>query len=456
MSSTRPHPTSNDLTVGFISLGCPKNRVDSQIMADALRSSGIALAPSPEEADVVIVNTCAFIEEARDESLKAIHSVCHLKTQGSCRAVLVAGCFPQRYRTELKTLLPDVDGFIGLDELQNVGDVVRRLGGGEQNIVEISRKAVRLYEPTLPGVILSTGPYAYLKIAEGCNHHCTFCAIPGIRGDYRSRTIEAIVREAESLLQRGFRELDLISQDVTFFGHDRKDGSDLPGLLRALGRLGGRFWIRLLYGYPSEVTDDLLEAMASVPQICHYLDLPIQHSHPAILKAMGRAESAEPVRELSARIRRAMPDAVIRTTCLVGFPGETEHHFEHLLAFVQETQFDHLGAFIFSPEEGTPAITMSARPSRRMAKSRRDRLMLAQQAIVGRKAAALLGNEDEVLYERPAAGKRGTASGRSYRQAPEVDGHVLIENVPAKVPAGTFIRVRYTAATGYDMKAGVV
>ena len=425
-------------------------------MADGLLADGVSLAPSPEDADVIIVNTCAFIADAREESLDAIRSACRLKTEGACRAVLVAGCLPQRYRAEIGKLLPDVDAFIGLDELDKAADVVRRLARGEQGITQISSKSVRLFEPKQPGVVFSTGSYAYLKIAEGCNHHCAFCAIPGIRGAYRSRPIEAIVREAESLLERGFRELDLISQDVTFYGRDRSDDSTLPDLLRALGKIGGRFWIRLLYGYPSHVTDALLEAMAAVPQVCRYLDLPIQHSDPDILRAMRRTETIRPVQELAARVRRALPGGIIRTTCLVGFPRETEERFEHLLTFVKEAAFDHVGAFVFSPEVGTPAARLADRPSRRIAEARREQIMQAQQEIVRRKGAALVKTEDDVLLERRTGKTSILWSARSYRQAPEVDGEVFVKDAPAAARPGDWMHVRYTATAGYDMKAAVI
>jgi len=352
----------------------------------------------------------------------------------SCQAVLVAGCFPQRYRGDIRTRLPEVDAFIGLDDLDRVADTVQRLARGEQGIVEVSEKTTRLFEPALPGVVFSTGPYAYLKVAEGCNHRCTFCAIPGIRGAYRSRPIDAIAREAENLLARGFRELDLISQDITSYGRDRQDAADLPALLRALGRLGGHFWIRLLYGYPAAVTDSLLAAMAEVPAVCHYLDLPIQHSHPDVLRAMGRNETVASIREMAARIRRVLPDAVLRTTCLVGFPGETDEHFDHLLAFMKETAFDHLGAFVFSPEQGTPAFRLPNRPSRETAEARRDQLMLAQQEIVHRRSAALVGTKGKVLLERPHPQHRSVWVGRSYRQAPEVGGEVWGKGAPGAAP----------------------
>ena len=440
-------------SVGFVSLGCPKNRVDSQIMAGALVAQGIPLAPAPEAADVIVVNTCAFVEDARREALDAILAACDRKKSGPCRAVLVAGCLPQRYRRQLARSLPDVDGFLGLDELNRIASVVRRLGRGERGVYAVSGRATRLFEPHRPGVILTGGAYAYLRVAEGCNHGCSFCAIPGIRGRLRSRPLRHVRREAESLLERGVRELDLIAQDVTAYGRDRRDGSSLPALLRELGRIGGRFWIRLLYAYPTSIGDELLETMASVPQVCRYLDVPVQHSAPPILRAMRRADTIPAVAGVAARARRIMPDIALRTTCLVGFPGETEESFEHLLDYARRTQFDHLGVFVFSPEEGTPAARLPHRPGARAAERRRDRLLRAQRRIVNRKAAARVGTETDVLVDRPAAQPRGIAVCRSQREAPEIDGVVLVRGLPLDTPAGAFVRVRVAAVRGYDMEA---
>ena len=454
---SRQFLTQSPVSVGFISLGCAKNLVDSQIMAGVLVKEGMRLAASPEEADVVLVNTCAFIEEAREESLDAIRAACRLKTDGTCRAILVAGCYPQRYRDRLREQLPDVDAFIGVDELERVGAVVRDLIAGARGGIEVSATPGRLFEPPVPGLVFSNGCYAYLKIAEGCNHPCAFCAIPAIRGNYRSRSIERVVREAEQLLGEGFRELDLISQDVTAYGHDRRDGTDLPALLRALGRIGGRFWIRLLYGYPSGVTDRLIAAIAEVPQVCRYLDVPVQHSHPEMLRAMRRAGTADTVRDLAVRWRRLVPGLVLRTTCLVGFPGETDGHFDHLLNYVREAEFDHLGVFVFSPEEGTTAFDMASRPPQETAERRRERLLLAQKEIVDRKLAALVGSEGEVILDRrgPESGARRWLA-RSARQAPEVDGVVRVRSAPDAARAGDFVRVRYTSALDYDMNAAAV
>jgi ribosomal protein S12 methylthiotransferase len=316
-------PNNNVVSVGFISLGCAKNLVDSQLMAGVLLSENIKLARSPEEADIVIVNTCAFIEEARTESFEMIESACNLKETGPCRAVLVTGCLPQRYRGNLKVKLPKVDAFKGLDELEEAGALIRRLAEGKRGIFDVSPKSVKIYEPKVPGINFAGGPFAYLKVAEGCNHRCSFCSIPSIRGAYRSRTISQIVSEAGKLLINGVKELNLVSQDVTSYGRDLKYETDLPKLIEALGQLDGNFWIRLLYGHPAMISDRLLRVMAEIPKVCNYFDLPIQHSHPDILRAMRRSDTILHVEKIADRIRNVMPDAALRTTCLLGFPGET-------------------------------------------------------------------------------------------------------------------------------------
>jgi len=446
--------TDGSVRVGFISLGCPKNLVDAQIMAGRLLDQGLVLAESPERSQVVVVNTCAFIEAAREESIDAILEACALKTKGSVRAVVVAGCLSQRYQTELAESLPEVDAFIGLDELDRLPAVVRSVAGGARGLYTVSAQAAALFEPS-PGriVVFSGGPHAYLKIAEGCNHACAFCAIPAIRGRHRSRAQQDIVAEAAALLEAGYRELNLISQDTMFYGRDRDDGASLVSLLRALDGIGGAYRIRILYGYPSAVTAELLEAMAGARHVCRYLDVPVQHVHPAMLRAMLRAETVDAVAALPARARRALPGVALRTTCLVGFPGETEEHFAHLEAYVREAAFDHLGVFVYSPEEGTPAAARPDRPPPEVAEERRRRLLLAQRENVARKAAALIGTPATALLESGDAGGAGGWLGRTGRQAPDVDGVTRIRGAPAEAGIGDFVPVVYTGGEEYDLLA---
>lgn len=444
------------LSVGFVNLGCAKNLVDSQVMAGAMLSEGIALAPSPEEADVVLVNTCSFIQDARDESFDAIEAACDLKRAGNCRYVVVTGCLPQRYRDEIFSHHPDIDAIAGLDELEDVPRLVTRLVSAQHPIAEVCDTPTRTFEPRVPGLVFTGGPYAYLKIAEGCNHTCAFCAIPEIRGRQRSRTADDIVREAAELLAAGYRELNVISQDITSYGRDLDNGLDLAGLLRELDALGSGFWIRLLYGYPAYVTDDLLDTIGELDTVCPYLDIPVQHSHPDILRAMRRANTTEAVTTLAPRVRARLPGAVLRTTCLVGFPGETEAHFQHLLDYVTATRFDHLGAFVFSPEDGTPAATMASTPALDVAEARRERLLLAQRAVIDERNAAWLGAEDDVLLEAPPADADAPWRGRTPRFAPEVDGDVWIDNVPTDCAPGDMVRARYTDCRDYDMLATYV
>ncbi len=451
---------SQPLSIGFISLGCAKNLVDSEIMATGLLAAGWPLAPTPEEAQIVIVNTCAFIRAAREESLAAIFEACSWKRRGPCRAVLVAGCLPQRYQRRLVEAIPEVDAWIGLDAITRVDKVVRRLADGARDLRAIAPRARLVIEPPPQRVLFTGGPFAYLKIAEGCHHHCRFCVIPRIRGRYRSRPLKSILREAETLLASGQRELILIAQDSTAYGRDLAGGVALPQLLRALGALGGRFWIRLLYGHPSQVSDSLLAAMAEVPQVCHYLDIPIQHSHPEMLRAMGRPPLPGGGRQLLERIRRALPDVALRTTCLVGFPGETKAHFRHLRDFVDEAHFDHLGVFAYSREEGTPAARLAAQVAPRAAAQRRAELLRRQQRWVLEHNRERLGKTTEILIEKERAQQQNepTISGpawiaRSGAQAPEVDSVVILQRAPADIRPGTFIKARYIGVAGYDLLA---
>ena len=511
-----PRPPS----VGFVSLGCAKNLVDLQVMAGRIVRAGLRLAPSAEKADVILVNTCAFIESAREEAAENIVWACNRKKKGKCRAVVVAGCLPQRYADKMATAFPDVDAILGVDDIGRAGEIIASVcsepGAKATDFTDaVTRgRPHRVFDPDEPGLVLSGGPFAYLKIAEGCFHACAFCAIPGIRGKFRSRPIESIVAEARALIADGYHELDLVAQDVTAYGRDtprpsgappskrgadgeegalpssgdmrqekmppslrgvaRSAGGCLPlptcaaapsrgcaslvDLLRALDTIPGDFRIRLLYGYPATVTDELLRWMAESPHACRYLDIPVQHSHPDVLRAMRRAETIDAVATLAARARRLVPGITLRTTLLVGFPGETEEHFRHLLDYVRDSEFDHLGVFAFSPEEGTPAFDMGDEPDAETAERRRDEVLRLQQDISRRRLAALVGRDDTVLLEAPSPENgKGVWTGRSSAQAPDdIDGVTYVFRVPASAQPGDLLPVRYTGSDEYDLVAEAV
>lgn len=441
------------VSVGFISLGCSKNLVDSQILAGYLKAGKIALAASPETADVILINTCAFIDAAREEAAEAILSACEQKKRGGCKAVIVAGCMVARYRERLVKAFPGVDAFLGIDELERVADVVERVAAkGFRGLVAAKAAPHKLYEPLFPTLLFTGGPFAYVKVADGCDHRCAYCAIPLIRGRFRSRQPAGVLKEMRSMLDAGVKELNLVAQDILRYGCDLAADakSKLPALLRELDKADTPFWWRLLYGYPSEVSDELLELLAESPHACRYLDLPIQHSHPDILRAMNRPAAVDATLGLAQRLRKAVPGITLRTTCLVGFPGETEEHFEHLLAYAKEAEFDHLGVFAYSPEEGTAASGMDGVPPPEVAEERCERLMAVQKQIVRRKAAALAGSQGTALLLR----KKGQAwIARLPSQAPEVDGETRVTGVPATAKAGDFIPVTVTGGRGYDLAA---
>lgn len=451
-----PNPASQNgkpLSVGFVSLGCAKNTADSQVIAGSLIRAGFTLAPSTDRADIVLVNTCAFIRAAREESLAEIRQLCRAKADGKHRAVIVAGCLPQKEAQTIAAQLPDVDAFLGIDQLDAVPDIIRQTLEQGPHTLSVSHTAHRLFDPPVPGLVFSKGAYAYLKIAEGCDHLCTFCTIPSIRGKLRSRPIDALLREAAAVLDQGFRELCLVSQDSTAYGTDLPEPRTLTDLLRALTGLGDEFRIRILYGYPTRVTPALLQTLAQLPNLCRYLDVPVQHSHPDILRLMGRAQTADSVAALPAAARKALPDITLRTTCIVGFPGETDTHFQHLLDYVVASRFEHLGVFTYSPEPGTPAEKLPNPVPLAVAEERRAHLLAAQRRIVDSNARARIGLEADVLVEGRRPGKDGPWVARSDAQAPEVDGFTLIRGKLTPEHVGEFIRVRYTRQRDYDMEA---
>ena len=445
------------IRVGLVSLGCSKNLVDTQVMSGVLLTEGLELAPNPDEADAVLINTCAFIQSARDEADFEIRRALGLKKAGKVGAVIVSGCLAQRYGKEAAEKYPDVDAWLGIDHLEELADIVKRVtrkgAPRKRAILDVSGPATALFEPRIPALSLAGGPFAYLKIAEGCNHACAYCAIPGIRGHLRSRRIDDIAVEAGELLATGVRELDIVAQDVTAYGRDRRGGGRLPELLRALDGFGGKYWMRILYGYPSYVDDALLDSFASLKHLCRYIDIPVQHSHPDILRAMRRADTIQHVASLPARLRAACSGIAIRTTCLVGFPGETEDHFRHLCDYVRESRFDALGVFAFSREEGTAAAEMPDQVPAEVAEERRDRLMRIQRAVQREAAKARIGAKTTTMLLRPAS--RGRWMARTEWQAPDVDSVTFVSGCGAKAAPGDFVRVEIGGVRGYDLSASV-
>lgn len=442
-------------SVGIVSLGCSKNLADSEVMAGLLLKAGHTLAPTPDRADVILVNTCAFIESARAEAAENILAACAHKAAGRCRAVVVAGCMPQRYRGRLAEAFPGVDAFLGVDELDRLPDVLKALArrrvGGALPVSIAPGLPVRTFDKPIPALRLTGPVFAYMKVAEGCNHACAFCAIPLFRGRLRSRPAEALLAEARALIETGCREINLVAQDVTAYGKDRRDGSSLAGLLRALDALEGDFWVRWLYGFHNHVTDDLLEAMAGARHVVPYFDLPIQHCAPDVLRAMRRADTIRAIESFPARLRAAVPGATLRTTCMVGFPGETEDHFKALLDYVEAVRFDHLGAFVFSPEEGTAAAALPGLPPPEVARRRHRELMEAQRRIARERNRGRVGTRARALIV-DYRGEDGAVA-RLPHQAPEVDGLTRIAHVPEAVRPGDFVDVRVTGVRGYDLTA---
>lgn len=423
-------------------------------MCGALVRNGIALSPSPDDADVILINTCAFIKAARDEAESEIARAIALKAEGRASAIVVAGCYAQRYGREAAARFPEVDAWLGVDDEQGIAPLVKSLARRgktrRRGLVRVSSPSSCLFEPPVPALRLTGGPFAYIKIADGCNHACAYCAIPAIRGRLRSRNVADIVKEAEALLASGVRELDIVAQDVTSFGRDRR-GDRLPGLLRAIDSIGGDFWIRLLYGYPSLVDDELVECFASMKRLCPYIDIPIQHSHPDILRAMRRADTIRPLPTLLKRLREARPGMAVRTTCLVGFPGETEEHFRHLCDFVRDSRFDALGAFAFSPEEGTPAAAMEPQVKPEVALDRLDRLMRLQQTIVRDNMRSRVGTKARALLLGKSSSGKWMA--RTAWQAPDVDGVTHVSGLGRNAKPGDFMDVMVKSGRGYDISA---
>lgn len=435
--------------VGLVSLGCAKNLVDSEVMLGKLRDRGYEIVSDPAEAETVIVNTCGFIDEAREESVDTILEMAALKAGGALQKLLVAGCMVNRYGQDLAKEIPEIDGFVGLDDLGKVDRVVE-LGGGPSP----PAPAHLVFDHTSPRLLTTRG-HAYLKVAEGCDNPCTFCAIPVWRGRFRSRTIEGLVEEAKRFEAQGARELILIAQDTTRYGEDLDLGRDgLERLVESLLRSTSVPWIRFLYAYPTTLDEGLLRLMGAEERFVSYLDMPLQHSHPDVLRSMKRGGNDRRYREIVERARELVPDLWLRTTFIVGFPGETEPHFDHLLAFVRELRFDHLGAFAYSLEEDTPSAKLPGRVPRGTARRRYERLLAAQKPIALASRKRLLGRRIEVLVEGISSETEHLLEGRHRGMAPGIDGRLLINDGSA--PAGTLAEVEITDAFASDLVGRIV
>ncbi|MFQ5515040.1 MAG: 30S ribosomal protein S12 methylthiotransferase RimO [Myxococcota bacterium] len=436
--------------VFFRSLGCPKNQVDSEVMLGALALGGYAIAERLEDADVAVLNTCSFIASAREESVEAILELATLREGGRLRALLVAGCLPQRYGTELERELPEVDAFVGTGRYQDIVTILDAALAGRRRGVYVEAGRTHLHGADEPRLLIGGRHRAYLKIAEGCDRVCAFCAIPGIRGRFQSGPLDSLFAEARALAAEGVRELNLVSQDTTSWGKDLPGRPRLATLVRALDEIEELRWIRLLYLYPAALDDALIEALASGRRLLPYVDVPLQHASDSVLRAMRRGVTVKRQRRLIETLRERIPGVVLRTTFIVGFPGETDDDFRRLCDFVGEQRFDRLGVFRYSDEEGTPAGSLEEKVPREVARERYDRLVGIQSEILAEKLRAEVGRVVSVLVDS-AAGE--TAAGRLWSQAPEVDGTVWLQGQSSP---GEFVQARITGVRGVDLEAKLV
>jgi len=459
-STTSGHPK-----IGFVSLGCPKNLVDSELMMGQLAQHGYQLTTEKEAADVIVVNTCGFIDAAKEESINTILEMAELKESGNCKRLVVAGCLVERYRKDLLNQLPEVDAVLGTSEIEKIIAAVDPAAVAAQDAAFVSSNAwmtrglpTYLYDENTPRILSTPKHFAYLKIAEGCDHTCSFCAIPQMRGMYRSRRAGSILKEAEQLASQGVKEFVLISQDSTQYGLDLGIKDGLAGLLRSMAKIDGIEWIRIMYTYPNSLSDATLHAMAEEENICNYLDMPLQHSSGNVLKRMRRGGNRAMLTRLLDRARSIVPGIALRTTFIVGFPGETDEDFEDLMTFVREIEFDRLGVFTYSDEEGTHGFDLDGKVSARTMKSRRAKILREQSRISKRRHKIMIGSRHRALLEGVSDESELFLQARLESQAPEIDGHVLINDIPDgfDVKIGDFAEIEITDAHEYDLVARIV
>lgn len=435
------------MNILFISLGCDKNLVDSEVMLGLLDKKGYQIVDSEEDADIIVVNTCCFIHDAKEESIQTILEMAEYKKEGKLKALIVTGCLAQRYQQEIIDEIPEVDAVLGTTSYDHIVEAVEEaLAGNGHVILEDVDALPDVKEKRL---VTTGGHYAYMKIAEGCDKHCTYCIIPKLRGNYRSVPMEKLLAEAKDLADQGVKELILVAQETTVYGKDIYGEKSLHKLLRELCKISGIQWIRILYCYPEEIYDELIQTIKEENKVCHYLDLPIQHASDAVLKRMGRRTSKAQLVEIIEKLRKEIPDISLRTTLITGFPGETQEQHEELKDFVDEMEFDRLGVFTYSPEEDTPAATMTEQIPEEVKEERQAELMELQQEIAFDLAEDMVGREVLVMIEGKVADENAYV-GRTYKDAPNVDGLIFI-NTDEELMSGDFARVRVTGALEYDL-----
>ena len=436
----------------FISLGCDKNLVDSEVMLGLLAKEGYQMVDDEQEADVIVINTCCFIHDAKEESIQTILEMAQYKEEGRLKALIVTGCLAQRYQQEILDEIPEVDAVLGTTAYTEIARAIEEALEGKGKVTTEDLNALPLTDPHR--IVTTGGHYAYLKIAEGCGKHCTYCIIPKLRGDYRSVPMERLIAEAKDLAEQGVRELILVAQETTLYGKDLYGEKSLYRLLKELCRIDGIRWIRILYCYPEEIDDPLIQVIKEEKKICHYLDLPIQHASDEVLRRMGRRTSKEQLKAVIGKLREEIPDICLRTTLITGFPGETKEQHEELMEFVDEMEFDRLGVFTYSPEEDTPAAEMPDQIPEEIKEERQAELMELQQDIAFDAAENMIGKEVLVMIEGKVADENAYV-GRTYKDAPGVDGLIFI-NTEEELMSGDFAKVKVTGALEYDLIGGLL
>ena len=440
------------MNIFFVSLGCDKNLVDSEMMITSLRKNGFVLTDDIEDADVIVVNTCCFIGDAKEESINTLIEMGGYK-EGRCKLLVAAGCLAQRYHNEIKEDIPEVDLIVGTMGYEDLSEKINEALGGK-GVLESLKDIDYLPTPLTDRDSMSGGYYAYLKIAEGCDKCCTYCVIPKVRGHYRSVPMDNLIAQAKHLVANGAKELILVAQETTLYGKDIYGEKSLPKLLEELSKIDELKWIRILYCYPEEITDELISAIKNLPKVCHYLDMPIQHGSDDVLRRMGRLTNREQIEKTVAKLREEIPDIALRTTLISGFPGETEDDFEQVKQFVKKMEFDRLGVFTYSREEDTPAAEMDGQIDEEVKEARRDEIMQIQQDIAFDKSNSRVGEIYEVMIEGRLPDE-GVYIARTYMDAPDVDGYVFIQS-DYNLDSGDFVKVEVTRSDEYDLIAEII